>query len=80
MSAINLTGSPATITASGSASIAANNMTLLTSPVPNQPGVFYYGPNQTSLSFGNGTRCVCDTVIRLSVVGAGSNVLSYAID
>ena len=44
---------------SGTASYSANDLTLeCYGAVPNQFGIFYYGPNQISNSFGNGIRCV----------------------
>ena len=44
---------------SGSTSYAANDLTLeCYGAVPNAFGIFYYGPNQISTSFGNGIRCV----------------------
>jgi hypothetical protein len=44
---------------SGTASYTANDLTLeCYGAVPNQFGIFYYGPNQISAPFGNGTRCV----------------------
>ena len=44
---------------SGTASFSANDLTLeCYGAVPNQFGIFYYGPNQISTSFGNGIRCV----------------------
>ena len=55
----NSTGQPALISGSGSSSVAANLVTVFSSPLPaNQPGIFYYGPNQIVASFGNGFRCV----------------------
>ncbi len=44
---------------SGTASYSANDLVLeCYGAVPNQFGVFYYGPSQISASFGNGIRCV----------------------
>jgi hypothetical protein len=44
---------------SGTASYTANNLTLACyGAIPNQFGIFYYGPNQISVPFGNGNRCV----------------------
>ena len=44
---------------SGSASYTANDLVLdCYGAVPNQFGIFYYGPQQVSTPFGNGTRCV----------------------
>ena len=70
----------ATIFASGSLSVAAQSLSLSAGPVPNQPGLFYYGPNQVQLSFGNGFRCIAGTTFRLPVISASGGVLSYALD
>ncbi|MFP8871145.1 MAG: hypothetical protein VCB43_06825 [Myxococcota bacterium] len=54
----NSTGAPAHISAGGSDSILANDLVLHASPVPNNPGIFIYGPNQTQTPFGNGFLCL----------------------
>ena len=59
---------------SGAGTIA--NATLSAGPVPNQPGIFYYGNAQVQLSFGNGLRCVGGTVTRLPVLAASGNLAS----
>jgi len=44
---------------SGTASYLANDLVIeCYGAVPNQYGIFYYGPNQISAPFGNGLRCV----------------------
>ena len=49
----------ATMGFSGSASYSANDLALeCYGAVPNQFGIFYYGPNQVLAPFGNGFRCV----------------------
>ena len=63
-SGTNSSGGAATMTYVGGSSVAANDLTVQAFPVPNQPGIFYFGPNQISQSFGNGTRCVGGTVFR----------------
>ena len=43
----------------GSTSIAANDLTIFAQDVPvNKPGIFFYGPSQIAVPFGDGTRCV----------------------
>jgi len=76
----NSTGGAATISATGSSSIAANDLLLRAEPVPNQPGVFFYGPQQSSVLFGNGTRCIAGQIGRLSVVNATGNVMTYLVN
>ena len=73
-------GSPATISATGSLSVADNNFFLSAEPVPNQPGIFFYGPTQTINPFGNGFLCITGTIGRLSVENAAGNVISHALD
>jgi len=44
---------------SGTASYTANDLTLeCYGAIPNQFGIFYYGPEQISVPFGSGIRCV----------------------
>jgi len=76
------TGFPALISASGSDLAGAGNMLTLTSePVPNQPGIFFYGPNQIRVPFGNGFLCAGGGLTRIlpPVVAAGM-VASVTID
>jgi len=81
MSSANSTGSAAVISASGSESVAANDLVIDVSSVPNEPGIVYYGPNELlGLPFGNGTRCVGGSVHRLPPMFAAGNTLTYAID
>jgi Zn-dependent metalloprotease len=55
----NSVGPGAMIDAVGSTSISANNLSLLVGACPaNQFGVFFYGPEQDSVPFGQGTLCV----------------------
>ena len=76
----NSTGAGASMSALGSSSVSANDLVLLAAPVPNQPGLFYYGPDQIQFPFGNGFRCVGGTVGRLDVQNASANTLSHALD
>ncbi|MFT5155323.1 MAG: hypothetical protein ACI841_005334 [Planctomycetota bacterium] len=76
----NSTGQPASITAEGSSSISDNQFTLFAGPVPNQPGVFYYGNQQINVPFGNGVRCVGGQVNRLSVTFPNGNVAQQDVD
>ncbi len=63
----NSAGPGELITFSGSTSYSSNSFTLNTSGgVPNEFGLFYYGPNQIEVPFGNGWRCVGGGVTRLS--------------
>jgi len=63
----NSVGVGARISSDGSSSIAANDLVLEVDGLPpSVPGIFYYGPNQTQLPFGEGWRCVSGSVTRLS--------------
>jgi hypothetical protein len=55
----NSTGEPALLHALGCSDTLANDFELLATPVPaGQPGLFFFGPGEMSLPFGNGRRCV----------------------
>ncbi len=64
----NSSGSPATLQNLGSTSVAANDLVLFASSLPqvpaSNPGVFFYGNNQTSVPFGGGTLCVAGPFIK----------------
>ena len=79
-STTNSTGGAAEMQAVGSDSVAANNIVLRAEPVPDQPGIFYYGPNQIQQPFGNGFRCVGGTVGRLDIEVASGNLLTHFLD
>lgn len=66
----NSTGSGASIGYSGTTSITANSFALsVRGCPPNSSGLFYYGPNQVQLPFGNGFRCVDAPFARLRLTG-----------
>jgi len=76
----------ARMSASGSLSVFANDLHLSAGPVgPGQPGIFYYGPQQTMSVFGDGFRCVggpAGTVVRIFpfvLPDSGGN-LRYDVD
>jgi hypothetical protein len=55
----NSSGGVCQIAVSGSTAISDNNLVIeALGAVGGQPGLFFYGPTQVSLPFGNGTRCV----------------------
>jgi hypothetical protein len=76
----NSTGAGAIISGDGSDSVSGNDLVLSATPVPDQFGVFYYGPTQTQVPFGNGFRCVDGVFQRLDTVMATGNTLTYALD
>ncbi|MEO2093865.1 MAG: LamG-like jellyroll fold domain-containing protein [bacterium] len=79
----NSAGDPAAILAQGSSSIAMNDVALFAVRLPaNKPGVFFTGPLQTSVSFGDGLRCVGGGVMRFNppVFASSDGIASLAID
>jgi len=51
----------------GSASVSSNDFQIIAAFAPaGQTGLFYYGPNQVQVPFGNGVRCVGGSVTRLN--------------
>jgi hypothetical protein len=55
----NSTGQRASIRAEGSLSVTENDIRLVVSTIPpQQPGLFFYGPQELEIPFGNGWRCV----------------------
>ena len=79
-SVANSAGGPAIISGTGSTSVAANSLTLNAAPVPDQPGIFYYGQTQTQQPFGNGFRCISGSVVRLPIVNGSGNTAQYTVD
>jgi hypothetical protein len=61
----NSTGGAAEIAALGSASLADDHFVLRAAPVPDQPFLFFVGPDAAQLPFGNGTLCVGGGLQRL---------------
>jgi hypothetical protein len=65
----NSVSSGAQVGATGSTSVGANAMQLYSwSCPPNQFGIFFYGPNQIQVAFGDGYRCVGGNLYRFGVV------------
>jgi hypothetical protein len=73
----NSAGPGATMSSSGTTSVAANDLVLTALDCPaGQNGVFFYGPDQTQTPFGNGNLCITGTLVRLPVIQ--TNVLGFA--
>ncbi|MFT5153902.1 MAG: hypothetical protein ACI841_003908 [Planctomycetota bacterium] len=63
----NSSGSGAVMAATGSSSVSTNTLSLgVVGSAPGQFGLFFYGPTQTSIPFGDGTLCVTGGVNRLN--------------
>ena len=74
----NSTGVPATFSTVGTASISANDLTLITDGLPTGvPGLYFYGTGQTSTIFGQGLLCVNGTIKRLPV--QVTDVIGFAL-
>ncbi|MCB9916604.1 MAG: FG-GAP repeat protein [Planctomycetes bacterium] len=63
----NSAGAGMHITGVGSPSVSAPFFLTVAGGPANQPGLFFYGPNQVSVPFGNGFRCIGGTLVRLNV-------------
>ena len=80
---VNSTGSRGEISWSGSTQHSVNTLTLSASGLPSsQFGLFFYGPNQIRIPFGNGLRCVGGGVYRLNppALTDSQGELSRAVD
>lgn len=63
-------GDRASISTAGTASISANDLTLVGYPLPaNSFALFYYGPDTAQVPFGNGTRCIDGPTLQRLPVG-----------
>lgn len=77
----NSTGQATQVHGWGSASVAANDLALFVETVPfKQMGIIFYGPNATSMPFGNGTLCVSQSVVRSSVMQAFKGTYAWYPD
>ena len=78
----NSSGSGAVMGWSGTTGIAANDFVLtVTAASTGMPGIFYFGPNQIQVPFGDGFRCVGGSVLRLPVVVTDAfGDASFALD
>jgi hypothetical protein len=79
----NSAGAGATISSSGSTSVNANDFWLhAAGAIPGRAGIFFYGPDQASLPFGDGLRCVGGGSFRLypPIVVDGAGQASRQLD
>ncbi|MFT7669788.1 MAG: putative HAF family extracellular repeat protein [Planctomycetota bacterium] len=61
----NSTGQAAVMSINGSVSLADDNLELVAEPLPNTPFLFFYGPSQVELPFGDGVRCAGGGITRV---------------
>lgn len=81
VSAPNSTGSAARASATGSTSVAANDLTLRAGPLPDGFGFFFYGSAQAAPSpTGNGTLCLGGSLFRSPVASATGLLLAVELD
>ncbi len=79
--AVNSTGSGALMSAAGSNSVSANDLTLTAEPVPNDFGLFIFATTQVQIPFGNGFLCVLGSTVRINpVASASGNVAMRVVD
>ena len=77
----NSTGSAAVLSGAGSDAAGAGNFLDLTSaPVPDQPGIFFYGSTLIDVPFGNGRLCASSGIVRSPVVTGVGNSASYSFE
>jgi glucose/arabinose dehydrogenase len=81
----NSTGNPASISSNDRCIVADNAFVLTAGPVPDQPGIFFYGDGQAGggagVPFFDGFRCVGGTsLIRLPLVVGSGGQATFAVD
>jgi hypothetical protein len=79
--AVNSTGDAATIAASGSTSLTANNLVLSATCLPDKPFLFFHGGAQQQAPFGDGFLCVSGGLVRIMPPGFANDGLgTTAVD
>jgi hypothetical protein len=82
----NSAGLGATMSFVGSTSVSANDLGFVAGPMAvGEPGLFYYGPDQIQVPFGNGNRCVgggAGTIVRIFpfATASASGLMSSTLD
>jgi endonuclease/exonuclease/phosphatase family metal-dependent hydrolase len=65
----NSVGAGAVMDSAGSLSVSTNNLALIAYDAPpNASALYFYGPNETQVPFGNGWRCIGSPVTRLGIL------------
>lgn len=82
LSVANSTGFASTMSATGSASISANDLVLRADNLPAQPGIFIAGPGQAQIPFFNGFLCINPNGLQrfFSVASPTGGVVTEAVD
>lgn len=78
----NSVGPGAGMAYTGTLSIGLSNLGLLCTRLPpNGSGLFFYGPTQVQVPFGNGYRCVGGSIFRMPITVAGpSGIAARSVD
>ncbi|TDJ65972.1 MAG: hypothetical protein E2O39_17240 [Planctomycetota bacterium] len=78
----NSTGAAATISASGSGSVSANDLVLTANSLPSQPGIFIAGPNSAQIPFFNGFLCIDPIGLQRfsNTAAAAGGMITEAVD
>ncbi len=78
---LNSTGAGAVVSAAGSSTASALNLSLTAQPVPNTPGLFFFGPSQlgNEPGFGEGVRCVGGATRRVFPLTGGSGNVATSV-
>jgi hypothetical protein len=79
-SAPNSAGAAAEMAFTGCPRVGQADFQLEAAPVPDQPGLFYYGQTPVSLPFGDGVRCIGGNVYRLPMQVGTGGVLRHDLD
>ena len=64
----------------GSTSIAAGDLKFYAASAPNNLGLYFYGPNQVLLPFGDGVRCVGGALTRMQALVGSQFLLPFDLD
>ena len=67
------------LVAGGCTSATAGELRLRATPVPNEAGIFFFGPTPAQIPFGDGWLCITGGILRLPVVQAAGGALSQNV-
>jgi len=73
-------GEPAVLRARGCSSLEAGGLAFEAAPVPDEPGVFVYGPARVERPFGDGRLCAGGTLTRSPVQVGHSGLLWWTLE
>jgi len=77
----NSVGAGSTMSHQGQPNTLVGDFTLIASDLPSfQSGVFFYGPDEAQVAFGDGFRCIGGGIYRLPIVSTSFGAASYPLD